>query len=157
MAPCLFPAGTLTLFIGVSHRAHSQFNYNTYLHLKVNKFIEFFIVKLEKFCIWEQLLDLLKNNYIHIRIRGLCPRKLVNFLCELMYFYWKISNFGNFPYTAQANQGGPRLYQGGRAPPGPTLATALVVRRFTAPDSSSSHMLCVVFCFVVCASYCWLL
>ena len=48
MAPCLFPAGTLTLFIGVSHRAHSQFNYNTYLHLKVNKFIEFFIVKLEK-------------------------------------------------------------------------------------------------------------
>ena len=41
------------------------------------------------------------------------------------YFYWKISYFGNFLYTAPCQPGGPRLYQGWGQPPGPTLATAL--------------------------------
>ena len=50
----------------------------------------------------------------------------MNFVSELMYFYWKICYFGHFQYTVPGQPGGPRLYQGGRAPPhGPTLATAL--------------------------------
>ena len=40
----------------------------------------------------------------------------MNFLSELMYFYWKICYFGHFLYTAPL-PGGPRLYQGGRPPP----------------------------------------
>ena len=31
-------------------------------------------------------------------------------LGELMYFYWKISYFGNFLYTGSRQPGGPRLY-----------------------------------------------
>ena len=47
-----------------------------------------------------------------------------------MYFYWKICYFGHFLYTApgQPGGGGPRLYQRGRPPPGPPLATALTLR-----------------------------
>ena len=43
----------------------------------------------------------------------------MNFLFKLMYFYWKISYFGNFQYTAPGQPGGPRLYQGGAGPPWP--------------------------------------
>ena len=39
----------------------------------------------------------------------------MNFLCELMYFDWKISYFGKVLYTAPCQPGGPRLYQGGGA------------------------------------------
>ena len=108
VAPCLFAAGTLNRFIGVSHRAHSQ-SHLQYTLICISKLITLYI-------------------YIYIRIRGLCPLKLVNFLCELMYYYWKISYFGNFLYTApgQPGGGGPRLYQGGAGPPGPTVATALI-------------------------------
>ena len=41
-----------------------------------------------------------------------------------MYFYWKISYFGNFLYTGPGQPGGPRLYGGGAGPYCPTLATA---------------------------------
>ena len=33
-----------------------------------------------------------------------------------MYFYWKISYFGNFLYTGPGQPGGPRLYLRGRLP-----------------------------------------
>ena len=49
----------------------------------------------------------------------------MNFLCELMYFYWKISYLGNFLYTAPGQPGGAKTLSGGPGPPGPTLATAL--------------------------------
>ena len=71
------------------------------------------------------LRQLLKSSYIFIRIRGFAPRKLVNFLSELVYFYWKICILNTLYIPPRANQGGPRLYQRGPGPPGPTLATAL--------------------------------
>ena len=37
----------------------------------------------------------------------------------IMYFYWKISYFGNCLDTAPGQPGGPRLYQGCRAPLAP--------------------------------------
>ena len=96
---------------------------NTYWHLKVNNLIEYFIVKLEQIFVFGD------NNqttcsrvvtyiYIYIRIRGQSPRKLVNFLCELKYFYWKISYFGKFLYTAPGQPGrGAKTLSGGPAPP----------------------------------------
>ena len=41
-----------------------------------------------------------------------------------MYFYWKISYFGNFLYTAPGQPGGQDFIRG-PGPPGSTLATAL--------------------------------
>ena len=67
---CSFVAGTLNLFIGVSHIALSQFHYyiysSTYLHLKVKTIIEFSIVKLEQRFILEMgaFIGLAKNSYI---------------------------------------------------------------------------------------------
>ena len=73
-------------------------------------------------CIWGHLLILLKSSYINI-----IPLEASEFLCELnqlMYFYWKISYFGNFLYTAPG-QPGVQDFIRGAGPPGPTLAIAL--------------------------------
>ena len=43
----------------------------------------------------------------------------MNHLCELMYFYWKISYIRNFLDTAPGQPGGPRLYQAGPGTPWP--------------------------------------
>ena len=49
MAPCLFAAGTLKLiYRRIAQSALSITLQYTYLHLKVNNLIEFFIVKLEQ-------------------------------------------------------------------------------------------------------------
>ena len=139
MAPCLFAAGTLNWLS--AYRTERTLNFisllqYTYLHLKVINLIEILIVKLEQisitileqvknksywilycktgnfFSIW-QLLNLLK-----IRIRRLCPRKLVNFF--LMWInVFLLENFLLYKlstYRSRPTGGGARLYQGGRAP-----------------------------------------
>ena len=59
-----------------------------------------------------------RMNHVYIRIRGLCPRNLLNLLSELMYFYWKICYFGHFVYTApgQPGGGGQDFIRRGRVP-----------------------------------------
>ena len=56
-------------------------------------------------------------------IYSVCHRKLVNFLCELMYFYWKIFLFWKLSIYRPRPARGAKTLSGGR-PPGPTLATA---------------------------------
>ena len=44
------------------------------------------------------------------------PRKLVNFLCELMYFYWKFLILETCYIPPHANRKGQDFIKGGRAP-----------------------------------------
>ena len=158
VAPCLLAAGTLNWFIPLQH---------TYLYLKVNKF---FIVKLEQILItkleqikiksyWSFILKLKQifvfgGNYSRVVTYILyynpraCPRKLVNFLSELMYFYWKICYFGHFLYTAPGQpERGVRLYQGGRAPLAPRWLRPWVYV-FTAVSFTKEH--CSIQCTLLC-------
>ena len=156
VAPYLFGAEKLNWFIGVSHRAKSKSHYNilTYLYLQVNKL---FILKLEQvknksywilycktgtnFCIWGQLLksSYIRTYIIYIRVYiyiynlnpGALPRKLVNFLSELMYFYWKICYFGHFLYTAPGQPGGGgQDFIRGAGPPWPHAGYGPIINIF---------------------------
>ena len=72
----------------------------------------------------------------YIRIRGQSRRKLVYFLNELMYFYWKISYFGHFVYTDQGQPGGQDFIRGGRPPPWPHVGYG--------PDSLMSRQIQII-------------
>ena len=131
VAHCLFEAGTLNRFIGVSHRAHSQFHYNILkivLHLKGNNLIEFFIVKLELIFVFGDNYYTCSRvlSYIYVyKNPGAKLPEASECLCELMHFYWKIFLFWKlFIYRP-----GPMPTRGAKTlsagpGPGPMLATA---------------------------------